>query len=170
MAAYVCFVAHTSERYADIFASSSLCDGSGYRGLSRAGRAHKTNDLTFKLGGELLYGNELQYSLLDPLESVVVGVEYLFCRLHICPLLGSFVPREIKAGFKICAYYICLGRAIRHFCQSVIFFKQFFRDFRGQVRRHYFIVKFLVFVVILAKLILDDAHLLSQIIFAALAI
>ena len=162
VSAYISLVSHAAKRDAHVLALHRSCDRRGYRGLAHTGRAYEAEYLIFKLGIELLYREVFKNSVLDLLESVVVCVKYLLCRLDVKSVLGGYLPRYLKAGVKIGARYGSLGRAEGGFGEAVCFLEKLLAHLVGALES-IDLFSVIVAVVALAKLTLDDLELLAQV-------
>ena len=68
-------IADASQGNPHIFSAGSLCDGTGNGSFAHTGRSHQTDDLPCLLGGQALHGQNLQETLFDLFQAIVVPIE-----------------------------------------------------------------------------------------------
>ena len=109
MTAYVAFVTDAAEGNAHVFSLHSSCYRRAERGLSYSGRSYKAEYLVLQLGIQLLYREVFENALFYLSKSVVIRVEYLLCGFNVNSVVSFLVPRNVKAGLDVVAYYGSFG-------------------------------------------------------------
>ena len=166
VAADLSLVAHAAERQPRELAVQRLCNRDGDRRLANTRRADQAENLPRQLRCELPHGQRLQDTLLDLLESKVVGIENLPRRLHIQPFLRFLVPRQIEYRVEVIADDVRLRRAALLPPETLDLAQQLFLRRLRKPQRTDALGVILVVAVVLAKLFADGVDLLTQVIIA----
>src|SRR6516164_3768164 len=168
MAANFGLVAHAAERNADEFASGRSSDRLAERGLADAGWTDQTKDRASQLVGALLHGEIFDDALLDLLETIVIGIEYLLGERQVFLDLRLLIPRNREQPVEIIAHDGCFRRHRRHLTQLLELvlrlLTRLFREF-GVLDLFFELGEF-VLAVLVAQFLLDRLHLLVEVVLA----
>ncbi len=161
------FVMHAAQTHTGKLTAHTLGNGVGNAGLADARRADQTDNLPLDVLIQLAHGQQLQNTLLDLLQTVVLLVEHLAGVRLIQIILGGGVPRQRQAGIQIAANHAGLGRAALHPGQTVALLQQLLGGFLELQRLDFFAVCIGLGAGVLgiAQLLADNVHLLTQIVF-----
>src|SRR2546423_7145550 len=94
MAANLRLVTHATQRHAHELAAERSRDRPTKRSLSYARRSDQAENLAIESPDERHDGNEVEYSVLDLVETVVVGIENAACMGDIQHFVGALGPRN----------------------------------------------------------------------------
>ena len=90
---YLCLIPHTAKTDSHIFLVQcrrhALCD----RSLTGSRRSYQTDNRTLSLAAQYPYCQILQHTFLHLLQSVVIGIQDLFCLFQIRTVFGCLIPR-----------------------------------------------------------------------------
>ena len=129
VAADLRFVAHAAERQPDIFLVQGFRDRVTDRSLSCAGRSHQTQDRSRSAAGQLPDGEELEDSVFDLGQTIVIPVQDLLCADKVVAVTAGFIPGESQQRLNVPPKYRALGRLARKVLETSDFFVQFVLDF-----------------------------------------
>ena len=166
MAPDVRFVVDTTQRNTNHFAVQAPGNGIGNRGLAHTRRAHQAKNLGRRLRGQLADGNGLQDALFHLLQPEVVMLQDFGGCLDIHPLFGRFAPGQVQDGIQIIAQNRGFGGAegllfqLGGILQQLVFILLCQRECTDAGG----ILVVLLFLVRLAQLFPDGAHLLTQVV------
>ncbi len=110
MAANLGFVTHTAQRHANKLAIGRTCNGFGEGRLADTGRPYQAEHRPLELLHTLLHGEILKDAVLDLFQTIVVGVEHLFCLGEVQPDLAGGFPRHVHQPVDIGPHYRRFGR------------------------------------------------------------
>ena len=117
----------TAQTHAGELAVHALGNGMCDARLADTRRADKADDLSLDILIQLAHGQQLQNTLLDLLQAVMLTVQHLAGMGLIKVILGRGMPRQGKAGVQIAADHTALGAAALHTGQTCIQYLEIIR-------------------------------------------
>ena len=94
MAAYLGFVTHAAQCHPDEPAAERARNGASKRRLAYTRRTDKAQYLPFDMANQRKHRDEIEDSLFDFVEPVVILVEYLAGMRNVEHIVASLVPRD----------------------------------------------------------------------------
>ena len=158
-------VPDSSQRQPDELASGSPGYGTRQRRFPHSGRTHQAENRTLGVFHQLAHGQELQDTLLDLLQSVVVLVKNLFRPLDLLNFLGPLLPGDRQQPIDVVAGDGGLGRHGRHHFQPLHLLHGFFKGVLGHAGCFDLALELIhLRFLIAAQLLLNGLHLLIQVV------
>ena len=166
------FVVEAAECHADILAVHGRGDAFAQGGLAGAWRSDETEDGALHVAFEVEHGDVFNNALFDFFEAVMVFVEYFASMGGVEVVLADFIPREVEQGFHIVEFYGvvgCLRGGAAEFLDAAV------EGVLGCFGPLHFdgAVDEVLDVLVgrrAAQFVLNDAHLLVEVVFALLAV
>src|SRR3954453_21574538 len=165
VAADLRLVAHAADGDALERAPERARDRLAQRRLADAGRADEAHDRAARVRLELAHREELEDAVLDLLDVVVVGVEYLAGVVEVEVVLGGGVPRQRGDPFQVAADDAVLARRRRQTLEPRELALGLFAHRVGELDRIELLAQLLglgALLVELAQLFLDRLELRAQ--------
>ena len=166
VAADVGLVMNTAQGNANHLAVQAARNGIGNGGLAHARRANQAQNLRRHLGCHLAHSNGFQNALLHLFHAKVVMLQNPGGCLNIQPLFGGFAPGQLQNGIQIVPQDGSLRRT-----EGLLFqLRSIFQELAavllldGQGTDAGGILVVLLFLISLAQLLPDGAHLLPEVV------
>jgi hypothetical protein len=171
-------VAHAAERHAHELTVERARDRLADRGLARPGRSDQGQDRARALVlrdatllAQLAHGQVLDDPLLHVLEARVVGVEDLARDLGVEPLVGLRAPRHGEQPVEVGADHRGLARGVAHALEPAELTLRLPADLVGHLRLFDLLAVLIDDrALVLAELLADRLHLLTQEVLALLGL
>ena len=166
------FVVEAAECHTDILAVHGGGDAFAQRGLAGARRPYEAEDGALHVAFEVEHGDIFNDAFFDFLQAVMVFVEHFAGMGGVEVVLADFLPGEVEQGFHIVELYCvvgCLGGGAAEFLNAAV--EGVLSGF-GPLHLEGAVDEVLDVLVgrRAAQFVLDDAHLLVEVVFALLAV
>ena len=168
VAADLSLIMDAAQTHAGELSVHALGDGMCDTRLADTRRADKADDLSLDILIQLAHGQQLQNTLLDLLQAVMLTVQHLAGMGLIKVILGRGMPRQGKAGVQIAADHTALGAAALHTGQTVTLLEQLLGGFLIQRQRPDLLAVCIGLgagILGITQLLADNVHLLTQVVF-----
>ena len=96
-------IAHTAKADPHVFLIQRTRHGARDTCLAGSRRPHQTDDRAFSLARQIAHRKELQHTLLDFFQTVVVFLQNPLCVCKVFVVLGRFIPRKLQQRLDIAA-------------------------------------------------------------------
>ena len=167
------FIPHTTQAQAHIFAPKALGDGTSDTGLTHTRRACQTDDLCLDVRRQFAHSQDLQNTVLDLFQTIVVPVQDLLRPGNVQIIHRKGIPRQVQAGVQIGADDRSFLVAALHLGKAIHLFQQLFLAVLGQVQfldTAAVFIRFGMGVVPFSQLIVDHMELFVQVILPLVAV
>ena len=167
MTADLSFVTDTTQAQPCIVTTHAAGDGTCNGGLTHAGRAGQTENLTLDAAGEVLHGEKFQNAFLDLFQAIMIFVQNGACLADIIVFFPDITPGKIQTNIQIGAGYTAFGRGRLHFCKALDLFQQLFFHFFGHCLGGNLVAVLLSLlgsVLPFSQFLIDGLHLFAEIV------
>ena len=162
------FIPYAAQGDAVAFSADGFADRGRDRGLADTGRSDKADDLSLGFVAQFAHGELFDDTLLDFIETVVIGVELFTHQIEVDVLLCHGVPRQLHDGVYVGLDHAGFVGTDRQAFQTRAFLHQRLFDLFGELHLGDLAPQLvdIVEVAVLTQLVTDHVHLLAQVVIA----